>query len=204
MDTRSRFRTAGLLAVLSGVLLTVACWRISLLPGGCVAAQCDVRPRREIPGADGLLLAAGLLLLVVSVLVLTLALRARGQLGRAGRAAGWALLTSVVLLAAGWVVNQVSPDTGEWATPFFVVPAFLAIVVGMLAVAVAVVRARVLPVWSIALLVASLVVLLFFNDENGRVLLAVPFALAWVAAGVVLIDRAPAVPHRPTAAHTTR
>jgi len=43
-----------------------------------------------------------------------------------------------------------------------------------------------LPRWTSALLVASTIAMLGFNDQNALVLLGMPFALAWMAAGYIL------------------
>ena len=52
-----------------------------------------------------------------------------------------------------------------------------------------VLRAGVLPSWVSALLVVTGVLLLFANEQTSRILLALPFGLTWVAAGVVLLRR---------------
>jgi hypothetical protein len=45
----------------------------------------------------------------------------------------------------------------------------------------------VLPRWDGVLLLASALVLGFTNEEDARILLAVPFALAWLVTGVVML-----------------
>jgi hypothetical protein len=56
-------------------------------------------------------------------------------------------------------------------------------------VAVVVIRSRVLPTALSALLLATVVTLPFANEQTSRILLAVPFGLTWLGAGVLLLRR---------------
>jgi hypothetical protein len=62
--------------------------------------------------------------------------------------------------------------------PYFVIPGVLALVVGFVLLGLAVLRATVL-------LIVGTLAMLGFNDQNAQVLMAIPFGIAWVAAGYV-------------------
>ena len=70
--------------------------------------------------------------------------------------------------------------------PFFVIPGWLALIMGFLLLGSALLRARMVPSWVGILLLLSALVLLGFNDQDIRVLLAVPLGLSWVVVGACL------------------
>lgn len=70
--------------------------------------------------------------------------------------------------------------------PLFVIPAGLALFLGLLLTAIAFLRAQVLPRWVWLLLIASVFALLGCNDQNARVLLAAPLGFVWAAVGCAL------------------
>ena len=70
--------------------------------------------------------------------------------------------------------------------PFFVIPGWLALIMGFLLLGSALLRARMVPRWAGVLLLLSALVLLGFNTEDVRVLLAVPLGLSWVVVGACL------------------
>src|SRR6266702_2254878 len=70
--------------------------------------------------------------------------------------------------------------------PFFVIPGWLALIMGFLLLGSALLRARMVPRWAGVLLLLSALVLLGFNDQDVRVLLAVPLGLSWVVVGSCL------------------
>ena len=57
---------------------------------------------------------------------------------------------------------------------------------GFLLLGSALLRARMVPRWAGVLLLLSALVLLGFNDQDVRVLLAVPLGLSWVVVGSCL------------------
>jgi len=117
-----------------------------------------------------------------------LALRAR-QTGSFG-VPGWAGVISGAAGAAALVcailAQTVFFDGDFPLMPYFVIPGGLALILGFALVGIAVLRAGTLPRWTSALLVASTIAMLGFNDQNALVLLGMPFALAWMAAGYIL------------------
>ena len=67
-----------------------------------------------------------------------------------------------------------------------VVPGLLALVVGFVVAGIAILRARVLPRWVAVLIVVGALAMLGANEQTARVLLMIPFGVAWVAVGYVL------------------
>lgn len=185
-------RAAGALAVLAGVVLCVYAVAESLQPVGCIGDTCDFRPMRETPTIVSVLFGLGGALLVAAALALGLLLRRRGLLGRVGTVGCGLLVLGVATMVAGAIFAQVFPGPAEDLMPAFVLPGLGLPVLGLLLVAIAVFRARLLPAWSVVLLAVGLVVMLFYNEENWRVLLAIPFAVALAVAGAVMLRPATA------------
>ena len=99
--------------------------------------------------------------------------------GAAG-AAGLALL-----LAAAVTSTFVDND---WAgMPGLVVTGVALLALGLVLLSVVVVRGHVLPTALSATLLATVVLLPFANEQTSRILLAVPFGLTWLGAGVLLL-----------------
>lgn len=178
----------GLAAILGGVMLIVHSVGAASMPRGCIGdAECATRPMRET-GVFEIFFLLSLPLIFIGMV--SLALRAR-QTGRFG-ALGWAgviLGAAAVALLAGAIVAQTFFFGGDFPLmPYFVIPGGLALIAGFALVGIAVLRAGVLPSWASALLVASTIAMLGFNDQNLWVLLGIPFALAWIAVGYVLLS----------------
>ncbi len=47
-------------------------------------------------------------------------------------------------------------------------------------------RSKVLPRWTVALLVVGTLAMLGFNEQTAAALLAIPLGIAWMAVGLVL------------------
>ena len=141
------------------------------------------------PGAadTALFVIAGVLLAVSCVGLLQLARRVR-PLGRPGAAAAVAAGAGLALLAAAGVATWV--DEGWAGMPALVVPGVVLLAAGLVLVTWVVFRARVLPNGLSGLLLATALLLPLANEQTARVLLAVPFGVAWLAAGVVLVSGA--------------
>jgi hypothetical protein len=179
----------GICSVLGGAAWTTACFVHNSLPQGCIGDTCGGRPLRgSSPAGVALVAVAGVILVVSCVGLLLLARRSRG-LGRVGVAAGLVGAAGIALLAAAGVVSTVVD--GSWAgMPALVVPGVLLLGVGLALTAWVVLRARILPVPLSLSLLATALLLPFANEQTSRVLLAVPFGVAWLAAGVLLLARA--------------
>ncbi len=161
-------RLSGVAAVAGGALWIVFAALAAGRPEGCVGNECLLQSHRDLGELELLFLAGGLLLLL-------------GFAGLSGRLrlAPAAVATGVALIFAG----ATSEDL--W-TPL-VVPGILACVAGFALVGIAAVRERSLPRWVGVLLAAGALGLLAANDQDARVLMLIPFALAWIAAGAVLV-----------------
>ena len=106
-----------------------------------------------------------------------------GMLGRVG------LLLSVVggaLIASGTAIQALFFNGDFPLMPFFIFPGLLALIIGFLLLGSALLRARMVPRWAGILLLLSALILLGFNDQDVRVLLAVPLGLSWVVVGACL------------------
>ena len=184
-------RLTGALAVAAGLTVALAAYLQSLEPVGCIGDGCDGHAMRGTPTSVTLLLWVGGVLLVASVLGLGLILHRRDRLGRLGVVACGLLVAGAAVLAAGGVFAVLFPEPSEDAMPGFVIPGVGAIVIGLFLLAVAVFRAHILPTWSVALVAVGVVVMVFVNEQTSRVLLAIPFCLAWALAGLLLLRTTP-------------
>jgi len=178
----------GLAAILGGIMLIVHSVGAASMPRGCIGdVECATRPMRDTGVFEVFFLLALPLLLAGMA---SLALRAR-KAGRFGRL-GWAsmILGSAAAAAlSGPIVVQTFFFGGDFPLmPYFVIPGGLALLVGFALVGIVVLRAGVLPRWTSALLVVSTIAMLWFNDQNAFVLLGIPFALAWMTVGYMLLS----------------
>ena len=185
-------RVTGLCSVVGGAAWVAGCLVHNSLPQGCIDAGCTdgAVMRGSSPAEVALLVMAGLLLAVSSLGLLVLARTARGgDLGRPGAASGVAGGAGLLLLGAAGIVAAFD---GNWSgMPGLVVPGVLFLALGLALLAWVVFRAGVLPTWLCALLLATVLVLPFANEQTSRILLAVPFGLAWMVTGVVVAARRP-------------
>ena len=178
----------GLAIILAGVLWMAFALVLSSQPEGCFGAVCDLPGRTYRtwgPLAPALFIAAAVLLIGGMVAVGWYAWnRPRfGMLGRVG------LLLSAVggaLIASGTAIQALFFNWDFPLMPFFVIPGWLALIMGFLLLGSALLRAQMVPRWAGVLLLLSALVLLGFNDQDVRVLLAVPLGLSWVVVGSCL------------------
>jgi hypothetical protein len=179
-------RVTGVCSVVGGLAWAAACLVHNSLPQGCIDEGCAARTMRGSSPLDGLLFVVAGLMLAASGLGLLLLARAGSGLGRTGIAAGAAGAAGCLLLGAALVVSTFV-DNNWNGMPGLGVPGVLLLAVGLVLVAVVVLRARVLPAWCAALLLTTALPLPFANEQTSRILLAVPFGLCWMAAGVALL-----------------
>ena len=97
-------------------------------------------------------------------------------------------LGGIALLSAGMGISILGGDYS--AKPLFIIPGFLALIVGSLLSGSTILRVGLLPRLVGALLIIASCLLLFFNSEDTRALLAVPFGLAWFGIGYTLCSEA--------------
>ena len=178
-------RWGGVAAMLGGALWAAWAILVARKPEGCVGSACDL-PGRSVRGYGDLIpvLATAVLLLAAGVAGVVVRAQAAGRFGQLGR---WGLTVGAAgaaLLVTGLVVQGLFYEGDFPHMPAFVVPGVLALAVGFLLFAVAVLR--VMPRWAGALLVVGAVALVGVNDQDARILLAVPFGVAWMAVGYAL------------------
>ena len=180
----------GVCSAIGGIAWVAACFVHNSLPQGCIGDQCGGgnAMRGSSPVDTTLFVVAGLMLASSGMGLLVLAHRRAGS-GRLGVLAGISAGLGLVLLAAAGVVSIV--DNNWNGMPGLVIPGVLLLVLGLVLVAAVVLRAHVVPVWVAALLLGTALLLLFANEQTSRILLAVPFGIAWLTMGVVLL-RTPA------------
>lgn len=156
------------------------------MPRGCIGnAECASRPMRET-GVFEVFFLLALPLFLAGMTGLALRVRRIGRFGAPGWAGVILGVAAVAVLAFAFVAQTFFYGGDFPLMPYFVIPGGLALIVGFALVGVAVLRAGSLPRPVSALLVASTIAMLGFNDQNALVLLGIPFALAWMAAGYAL------------------
>lgn len=185
MQDARRYQWSGLGAMLGGSLWVLWAILVAGKPEGCVGAECDLARRSSRDYSDLVpLLAGAVLLIAAGVVGLVVLARAVGRFGRLGRWGVGIGVAGAVTLATALTIQGIIYDGDFPHMPTVVIPAGLAMAIGFLLFAIAVLR--VLPRWSGALLIVGALVLLGVNDQNERILLAVPFGIAWVAVGYTL------------------
>ena len=196
-------RWGGLGAVLGGALWAAWAVMVARKPEGCVGSACDL-PGRSVRGYGDLtpVLAAAVLLIAAGGAGLVLRARAARRFGRLSR---WGLgigVAGAAVLAAAVLVQEIAYGGDFPHMPIAVIPAVLALSIGFMLFAVSVLR--VVPRWAGALLIVGALALIGVNDQNERILLAVPFGIGWMGVGYALWAgrgerpaSAPEVPGRP-------
>ncbi len=175
-------RWSGTAAMLGGVLWVASAVLTALKPRGCIAEECAFRSMRQGGVLDGVLFIAAVLLLAVGCVGLVSRARRRGGFGRLGRLGLYAVVAGAALGFIGVSLNVWAPGL----VPFFVIPALFTVVVGFLLLGVAVVQSKALPPWAGVLLAVGALSMLGANDQDWRVLMVVPFGLAWIAVGYAM------------------
>ena len=148
-----------------------------------------IRGRVTRPVVEGLqrsrpLLFVAALLIAAGLGAVTALARATGRSGRLGRIGLIVSALGAVVLVASLLVQSVFFDGNFPLMPTFVIPGVLALGIGFLLFGVTLLR--VLPHWTGVLLIIGSLALLSVNDQNERILMAVPFGLAWIAVGYIL------------------
>jgi hypothetical protein len=93
-------------------------------------------------------------------------------------------LALVLLLSALLVASQNSDWDGM---PGLVVPGVVLLAIALVSLGLHVLMAGVLPRTVAASLIVTALLLPLANEQTSRILLAIPFGLAWVAAGIALL-----------------
>ncbi|MDO3397521.1 hypothetical protein QWJ41_17475 [Nocardioides sp. SOB44] len=174
-------QAAGALALVGGSAWVVAIVVHALQPEGCVGDECLVRPQREATSATSWLIVLSGVALLAFVAALLAVLAQIGELG-------WIGVAGLATCASGIVVLAVMalPTFQDQTRPL---PGLVAVAVGLALVGWTVLRSSVVPTWTGIGLLAGVLLLAGVSEQNSRVLLALPFGIAWLIAGVVLLQR---------------
>ncbi len=181
MSPSNLIRWCGLAAMLAGVLWIVPAIIIAFKPRGCIGPdECDVMAMRDTSDVAPFLLLA-LLLTVVGLAGVVIRARNTDGFGRLVKAGVALYVVGITLFVVGTVLNAISE--AFWV---LMLPAGLAMIVGLVLTGIAVFRTGVLPRWVAVLIVIGSLAMLGFNDQNAEVLMAIPFGIAWIAVGYAL------------------
>jgi preprotein translocase subunit SecG len=189
-------QVAGAAALVGGVAWVVAIVVHALQPEGCVGDQCLVRPQREATSGTSWLMVLTAVALVAFLAVLLVLLARTGELGWTGVTGVAACLLGIATLAV-----MTLPALRDQTRPL---PGLVAVALGLALVGWTVLRSNVVPTWTGIGLLAGVLLLGGVNEQSSRVLLALPFGIAWLVTGVVLVQRShPGVGTRSQHAHGT-
>ncbi len=195
----SFIRWGGLAAMVGGALWIVGTLIHASKPRGCIAEECAFRNMRESGALDGILTLLSVVLLAVGAVGLVTLVRRYGRFGMGGKAGVLIGAAGAALLAIATLAQAIF-FSGDFALmPYLVVPGLLALVVGFLLLGIAILRAGVLPRWVAALVIVGALFMLGTNEQTARVLLTIPFGVAWVAVGYALWSGAGAPSGQPAA-----
>ncbi len=186
MSSSVLIRWGGLAAMLGGTLWTIATVVHASKPRGCIAAECASRPMRESGPLVGILTLLSVLLFAAGAVGLVALMRSGGRFGRGGNAGVVLGVVGAALMVIATLVQALFFGGDFPLMPYFVVPGLLALVIGFLLAGIAILRSGVLPRWVAVLVIVGALAMLVANEQTARVLLMIPFGVAWVAVGYVL------------------
>lgn len=174
-------QAAGACAVIGGSAWVGAIVVHALQPMGCVGDECLVRPQRAATTATSWLVVLAGIAMAAFFLALLALLTRSGDLG-------WTGIAGVAACGLGTAALALMglPQFREQLRPL---PGLVAITVGLALVGWTVLRSRVVPIWAGIGLLVGVLLLAGVNEQNSRVLLALPFGMALLATGGALIQQ---------------
>lgn len=186
MDSGRFVRWAGAGGMLGGTLWVISTVIHALKPVGCVGDECAHRPMRESSAVEGILILMALLLFAVAAAALVVLVRRAGRFGKMGKSGAVLAIVGVSALVLAGLIQALAFAGDFPLMPYFVIPGVAALIVGIVLLAVTVLRSGVLPRWAGASLLVGAVAMVGFNEQTAAAWLAIPFGLAWVAVGHAL------------------
>lgn len=179
------FRGIAICAGLGGPLLVAYALLMNLKPRGCIAEECVGQSYRQGGPLESTLVLAALGLMIATAFGLYQMHRFEGRGARMVRIASLVAAASLLVGVLGLVINNVFFNSGLVYFLF----AFPGTLLARLAFAVTgagLMRSRVLPPWSGAMLILTSLLLLVHNDQNELILLVIPFGVTWMVLGGLL------------------
>lgn len=176
----ARVRGIAVLSSLGGLFLAAHATLMALKPQGCGGDACIAGSYREAGPLETALFLAAVVLISATMVGLSWLHRFEGPGSRLVRIASLTAAASLLI--------------GVGLTPIFFWLAFAIMLVGILAFAATgagLMRSRIFPAWSGALLILTPLLLFGFNTENEQVLFAIPFGVTWMILGGLLWSMAP-------------
>ena len=173
-------------AVAGGALWIVFAALVAGKPEGCVGDACLTGAHRDL-GDLNTLFSLGGLLIVLGFAGAAARVRSASGPSTLWRASVAGVGGGVALILAGVASGAVFDWDSAWYV--FVVPGMAASVIGFALAGVAILRAGVAPRWAGLLLVATSLALFAANDQDARVLMLIPFGVAWILVGSALLRR---------------
>jgi hypothetical protein len=138
---------------------------------------------------EGLLALLAALLIVAALAGLVRHGSRTRSLGRSASTGARLGVTGLGVLAVAGLAQAFVFDQSFSAMPYLVLSGMAAVASGVVLVGVALIRTRLLPGWTGALLVLGALAMLGSNEQTALVLLLVPFGVAWMAVGYALWTR---------------
>jgi hypothetical protein len=182
-DMEALVRGSAVASITGGLLLIASSVYRSTLPRGCIDEECLTQPERGDTPLGTLLAMAAALLLVAAGIGLIGQLQRSRRLGRLGVVGVVLVVLGLVALGGGGVATAMYGSDFE-AMPAFVIPGVVLVALGMVVLAMTLLRSRYLPAWASAPLLVGSALLLLVNEQTARVLFAVPFGLSWIVVGL--------------------
>jgi hypothetical protein len=188
MSSRMLVRWGGPAAMLGGSLWIVGAVATALKPEGCIGAECDLPGRSMRAGTvlDAAVFLVAMLLIALGGAAVVIRARRAGQFGGLGRIGLVGSVVGLIVLLAASLVQAIVFGGDLPSMPLFVIAGGLVLVIGLLLLGIASLRAGVLSRWAGALLIIGALAMLGFNDQDARALMAIPFGIAWVGVGYAL------------------
>lgn len=182
---QSTVRGIAICAAIGGLLLVAYAILMNQKPRGCIADECVGQSYRAAGPLESTLVLAALGLIIATAFGLYRIHQFEGRGARIVRISALVAAASLLVGVLGLVINNLFFDSGL----MYFLALLAGILVAVLAFAVTgagLMRSRVLPPWSGAMLILTSLLLLLHNDQNERILLIIPFGITWIVLGALL------------------